>query len=317
MGLPSIMNMFPNKELIEEVAEIKGISAAFIEKDWFVTQVIQLISAISYEDYTIVFTGGTALSKAYSLINRFSEDVDFRISAPNLELVSKTQQSKLLSGFKKYVIQQLQTQFEIDESQITARNANRFFSVELNYPTCFRRADALRPHILVELTVSELNLPALQKPVSSMINQVAKKPSEITEMFCINPVESAADKLSAITWRIAERVRGSENDSPDIVRHLHDLAILKDLALENSQFSNLVSKALERDNNRSELLQGFSVEEKFAQLLNTINSDSAYPNEYKRFVNAMSYAEPDKIPTFQNAIQGINILINKVISDLK
>lgn len=317
MGLPSIMNMFPKKELIEEVAEIKGISAAFIEKDWFVTQVIQLISVISYEDYTIVFTGGTALSKAYNLINRFSEDVDFRISAPNLELVSKTQQSKLLSGFKKYVIQQLQTQFEIDGSQITARNANRFFSVELNYPTYFSRADALRPHILIELTVSELNLPALQKSVSSMINQVAKKPSEITQISCINPVESAADKLSAITWRIAERVRGSENDSPDIVRHLHDLAILKDLALENSQFSNLVSKALERDNNRSELLQGFSVEEKFAQLLNTINSDSAYPNEYKRFVNAMSYAESDKIPTFQNAINSIIALINRVVSELK
>jgi predicted nucleotidyltransferase component of viral defense system len=310
------MNMFPKKELIEEVAEIKGISAAFIEKDWFVTQVIQLISAISYEDYTIIFTGGTALSKAYNLINRFSEDVDFRVSAPNLEVISKTQQSKHLSGFKKFVIQQLQTQFEIDESQITARNANRFFSVELNYPTYFSRADVLRPHILVELTVSELNLPALQKPVSSMINQVAKKPSEITEIACINPVESAADKLSAITWRIAERIRGSENDSPDIVRHLHDLAILKDLSLENPQFSNLVAKALERDNNRSELLQGFSMKEKFAQLLNIINNDSAYPNEYKRFVNAMSYAEPDKTPTFQNAIQSVHTLIKKVISDV-
>lgn len=317
MGLLSIMNMFPKKELIEEVAQIKGINAAFIEKDWFVTQIIKLLSTISYQDYTIVFTGGTALSKAYNLINRFSEDVDFRIIAPNLEFLSKTQQRDSLSSFKKFIVQQLKTQFEIDESKIIARNGNRFIAVEINYPTYFSRTDALRSHILLELTVSELNLPALQKPVSSMINQVSKKQSEVLQMICINPVESAADKLSAITWRIAERVRGSENDSPDIVRHLHDLAILKNLALENPQFTSVVQNALERDNNRSELLQGYSIEEKFAQLLNIINSDTIYPKEYIRFVNAMSYAVPDKIPTFQDAAQSLNILINKVISDLK
>jgi hypothetical protein len=50
-----------------------------------------------------------------------------------------------------------------------------------------------------------------------MINQVAKLQAEIDKIACINPVENAADKLSAITWRIAERIRGSENDSPDIV----------------------------------------------------------------------------------------------------
>jgi predicted nucleotidyltransferase component of viral defense system len=93
------MNILPKKEIIEEVAQIKGISEAFIEKDWFVTKVIKIISAISFEDYNIVFTGGTALSKAHGLIQRFSEDVDFRVIAPSLEGVSKSQQSKILSTF--------------------------------------------------------------------------------------------------------------------------------------------------------------------------------------------------------------------------
>jgi hypothetical protein len=311
------MNTFPKKELIEEVAQMKGISAAFIEKDWFVTQVIRLISTLSYKDYSIVFTGGTALSKAHGLINRFSEDVDFKVIYPNLELVSKSQESKNLSSFRKYVVQQLQNEFEIDETKIISRNGNRFITIELSYPTYFNRTDALRPHILLELTVSTLNLPALKKPVSSMINQVAKKLSEIADIACTNPVESAADKLSALTWRIVERVRGSKNDSPDIVRHLHDLAILKDLALENPRFSGLVQKALERDENRSELLKGFSIEEKFAQLLAIISSDEGYPKEYLQFINAMSYAEFGKVPTFQDAIQNINILMHKVVSNLE
>jgi predicted nucleotidyltransferase component of viral defense system len=95
------MNTLPKKEIIEEVAQIKGISEAFIEKDWFVTQVIKIISNVVFEDYSIVFTGGTALSKAYGLIQRFSEDVDFRVIAPSLKDFSKSQQIKILSTFKK------------------------------------------------------------------------------------------------------------------------------------------------------------------------------------------------------------------------
>jgi predicted nucleotidyltransferase component of viral defense system len=41
--------------------------------------VIRKISKIRYEDFQVIFTGGTALSKAYGLIQRFSEDVDFRV----------------------------------------------------------------------------------------------------------------------------------------------------------------------------------------------------------------------------------------------
>lgn len=36
----SAMNERPEQELFEGVAEIKAIDAAFVEKDWFVTQVI-------------------------------------------------------------------------------------------------------------------------------------------------------------------------------------------------------------------------------------------------------------------------------------
>ena len=73
------MNVLPEKSIIEEVASIKGISESFVEKDWYVTQVIKTVSEITYQDFQIIFTGGTALSKAHNLILRFSEDVDFRV----------------------------------------------------------------------------------------------------------------------------------------------------------------------------------------------------------------------------------------------
>ena len=75
------MNERPDQTEFEEVALLNGIEPSFIEKDWFVTQVVAALAAFQYEEFEFVFTGGTALSKAHSLIKRFSEDADFLVIA--------------------------------------------------------------------------------------------------------------------------------------------------------------------------------------------------------------------------------------------
>ncbi|MFD1145399.1 nucleotidyl transferase AbiEii/AbiGii toxin family protein [Larkinella insperata] len=307
------MNTSPSKAIVEEIAQIKGISEAFVEKDWYVTQVIRLITSICFQDFTLVFTGGTALSKAHGLIQRFSEDIDFRVMAPSLIAQNKSQQSKTLSAFKKAVIDILQTDFVIDESQITARNGNRFIAIELNYHTLFGRADALRPHILLELTVSDLFLPAVNLSVSSFINEVAKRQPEVESINCIDPVENAADKLSAITWRIPDRKRGTVNDDPYLVRHIHDLAILSDRVMDHPEFQTLVRSAIDRDDKRSKAITGFTPVQKFTIMLGILASDSGYLTEYERFVNGMSYAPSSSVLPFQKAIEKVNQLINLII----
>lgn len=218
----------PDKNLIEEVALIKGISEAFVEKDWYVTQVIRKISKIRYEDFQVIFTGGTALSKAHRLTQRFSEDIDFRVITSSLAQKSRSEQKRLLSAFKHSVIAELKTAFQMDEAYIMVRNENRFFSVEINYPTSFDPSIALRPHILVEFTITDLALPPIHLPVSSFINELSSQPPEVESIGCTDPVENASDKLSAIVWRIPERARGQSDDDPDVVRHIHDLSILSD-----------------------------------------------------------------------------------------
>lgn len=59
------------------VAEATGIPAAHVEKDFWVTEVLRGVTqSATAAGIEIVFKGGTSLSKAYSLIQRFSEDVD-------------------------------------------------------------------------------------------------------------------------------------------------------------------------------------------------------------------------------------------------
>ena len=70
-----------NRQLINAiVAEgMNKLPAGVIEKDFLVTEVLQKLAGISIAEMDIVFCGGTCLSKAHSLIERMSEDLDFKV----------------------------------------------------------------------------------------------------------------------------------------------------------------------------------------------------------------------------------------------
>lgn len=69
-------------ELIDALvaeADIGGITAALLEKDEHLTAALQAIFALKFEHASLVFCGGTSLSKAHGLIERMSEDADIKI----------------------------------------------------------------------------------------------------------------------------------------------------------------------------------------------------------------------------------------------
>jgi hypothetical protein len=52
----------------------QGLRPAIIEKDYYVTEALRIISTKSGDK--VIFKGGTSLSKGWNLIRRFSEDID-------------------------------------------------------------------------------------------------------------------------------------------------------------------------------------------------------------------------------------------------
>lgn len=66
-------------QYINETGEVLGLDEAVIEKDYYVTQVIHTLSNIENDYFRLVFCGGTCLAKAHKLVQRMSEDVDFKI----------------------------------------------------------------------------------------------------------------------------------------------------------------------------------------------------------------------------------------------
>ncbi len=64
------------RDIIAEAAIGMGVDFTIVEKDFWVCWTLLSLFLLSPEHAPMVFKGGTSLSKAYGLIQRFSEDID-------------------------------------------------------------------------------------------------------------------------------------------------------------------------------------------------------------------------------------------------
>lgn len=92
------------KDFIDAIATASqklGIREVYIEKDYWVTYVLKNLSTSEYAN-KVVFKGGTSLSKAHQLIERFSEDVDLALllegteTGGQIKALIKTIEAKLM-----------------------------------------------------------------------------------------------------------------------------------------------------------------------------------------------------------------------------
>lgn len=76
--------------LVGITAETLGMPAAYVEKDFWVTEVLRASSIArsvtmpdgTAEPVTFTFKGGTSLSRVFGIVQRFSEDVDLLAEFP-------------------------------------------------------------------------------------------------------------------------------------------------------------------------------------------------------------------------------------------
>ena len=119
------------KRLILSSAETKiGLPAAAIEKDLWVTCVLQLLFSIDIHA-EFLFKGGTSLSKAGNLIQRFSEDIDIAINPAVLGFsgdLTKKQIKRLRKASSLFVEQTLAVKLR---EVIQSNNLHHFLTVDV------------------------------------------------------------------------------------------------------------------------------------------------------------------------------------------
>ncbi len=81
------------RDIIEQVSDENERTPVVIEKDYYVTLLLKLLSE---QLDNCVFKGGTSLSKGFHVIDRFSEDIDITFE----EYIGESKRKKLKKGEK-------------------------------------------------------------------------------------------------------------------------------------------------------------------------------------------------------------------------
>ena len=90
------LSKIERKNLIQKAAFDLGMRFDVVEKDIWVCYVLGKLFSLEKLRGKIVFKGGTCLSKAYGLIERFSEDVDLTISKSCLNIKGSSKKPKII-----------------------------------------------------------------------------------------------------------------------------------------------------------------------------------------------------------------------------
>jgi hypothetical protein len=284
------------------------VESGFVEKDWYAVQVLAAIASHQNNDIVTVFCGGTNLSKGYGLLKRFSEDLDFRAQFVSTD--PKTQNKSSRRQFRTEIISLLQNLETISTNLIEPDIGGNYFKFALDYPVEVEKNTALRSGLKVEYSFTQPRLDLELRPIQSFVSEFLGQEPE-TEILCLSPVETAADKLNAFTWRVLKRDRGDVKDDPAMIRHLHDLCALSAVIEENKQlFVDTTLLSFAEDQRSGKRGTNLSIHESMNAVYQALKNDAEYEREYVQFVDAMSYADDEESINFSSALENLDRLIS-------
>ena len=289
-----------DSSLFVDVADAIGLgNPAIVEKDYYVVQLLKLISEIELEYHQLVFTGGTALAKSAIKTYRMSEDIDIKL-VPNRvfeDLTSRNAKRKARKAVKQH-IESLVVEndtFSIEE-QATVKDEYRYFSFDIRYPQAHQQAPCLRPYIKFEFIESDLLDEAESKSIQSIYAEVLKPDTEVDNMMCAAILETQAEKLLSMMRRTASVARNHERDDDEtLIRHIYDTYHIQQAKLANIEsLSKLVATAIALDIERFGNQHPKMVESPIDELrfgLQLLTDDSKFEERYNSYVSPMVYAE--------------------------
>ena len=168
------------KYFIIEAAKQVNLSEFIVEKDYWVTYLLKNLVKSEFSN-EFVFKGGTCLSKAYNLIERFSEDIDLLMLETN-KTQSKTQKEKRLIVLREY-INSLN-----DLSYTTGNRSALYAAFRFSFPTISTSiTDSVGKEILLEPGYRGGTVPEIQK--KTITSYVEKLVYGLLEDYDTKPFE--------------------------------------------------------------------------------------------------------------------------------
>ena len=221
------------KDIIATVSEKSGLSDVIVEKDYYVTLILKELIKHNNE---IVFKGGTSLSKAFHLIDRFSEDIDITFK----DHIGENKRKKLKYNVIKQVSDKLKMPIINWKQTESDKDYNQY---KFSYETVLNNNIGIAPSIILETALMSSAFPVETKEIDNYIFSYLKDSEfELLEKAELLPFamnvqsleRTLIDKMFALCdyYLLNKPIRNS--------RHLYDIFKVYPAIKEDNAFKELV-----------------------------------------------------------------------------
>ena len=234
-------------QLLNFAANTLNIRPEFIEKDYWITRALQRMSQ-NINAEKVVFKGGTSLSKAYRLTNRFSEDID--VAVIDADSFSGNQLKTFIKRLAKDMLADLN---ELVVPNVTSKGS-RFYKAIYQYPNLVGlTASAMKAgQILIEINTYANPYPYINKEISSFLTEylVTIGRIDLIEQYNLKSFSiNVLDKRRTTVEKLVSLFRFSfEADTikslSSKIRHFYDLYYLIN---DNECYDYIQSTAFQSD----------------------------------------------------------------------
>ena len=322
------------RTILEQTAIKKALPKQAIEKDLWVTTILQIVFSLPCAE-NLVFKGGTSLSKVWGLINRFSEDIDLAIDRSVFELdgdLTKKQVKKLRKASSIFVRDELYSQLveAIDQTslkdkcQIEAEpdgEGDATYpeprSIFVRYQSVFEDQLAYVPPIVkIEAGARSLLEPYDEAQLHSMVEEVL--PTISTTQVDVAIKTAIAEKtFLEKAFLLHELFSVNKHvDAKRRSRHIYDLHMMMkrgvvDKAIVNDELWQTIL------HHRSTLtsMQGVDYDadiKKTIQLIPPSESLANWRKDYEEMSSAMIYGEKPVFVELLESMNWLELLFKKV-----
>lgn len=321
----------PKKDRIEifNQASIKtGIPAYAVEKDWWVHLVLKTLFDMEIGNY-LVFKGGTSLSKAWKLIDRFSEDIDLAIDRNFMGFsgeLSKKERTKLRKATSEYLEYAFLPKFI---QKLTALNFEKLAIkiiepissdqdpriIEVYYPTIINSPGYIMPRVQIEIGCRSLKEPLTVKEIKPLIDEQfpdALFVEDAIKIPCVNPERTFLEKIFLLH---EEFQRPKDKMRVDrLSRHLYDIYQLSKTEFASKAISDkILYETIVKHRILFTKVGGVDYKLHQPQAINPIPPDnliSKWKADYKIMQEQMIYGDSPSFDDLITDIKGVKGLFN-------
>ncbi|PKK98667.1 MAG: hypothetical protein CVV57_05640 [Tenericutes bacterium HGW-Tenericutes-2] len=276
------------QELVIATASDLGLENSQVEKDYYVSLFLKELTKLE-SNISIVFKGGTSLSKCYSIIDRFSEDIDLAVQFKSAK-VTPSERKQLKNSILE-VIKVLNMTLLNETDVRSGRDHNEY---HIGFDNTFDEDGAMVPHIIVETIVVYRPYPCVNLDVSNYITKYLTKASEdqLIAKYELEPFKmliqsverTFIDKLFAIC---DYHLEGKYNRYS---RHIYDIHMIWQSGKSNMELVKSIVSDVVKDRQiygvrNSSCLAGAKPNE----ILKEIIERNVYENDYNEVTSKFIY----------------------------